>query len=153
MKNSILANEEKLREVLEKAENYADALSMFGLTATSGNYKTLCKFIKIYSISFKANNRRKKLVKKLYSDDECFKNGSTIARHHIKSRIIKNNLISYECKCGNKGEWNNKPLVLQLEHKNGINDDNRLENLAFICPNCHSQTDTYAAKNKNTRVV
>lgn len=43
--------------------------------------------------------------------------------------------------------WNGQPLVLQLEHKNGINNDNRLENLAFICPNCHSQTPTYAGRN------
>jgi hypothetical protein len=45
------------------------------------------------------------------------------------------------------GEWNGQPLKLQLDHINGINDDNRLENLRFICPNCHSQTITYAGKN------
>ena len=43
--------------------------------------------------------------------------------------------------------WNNKPLKLQLEHKNGIHDDNRLDNLEFICPNCHTQTSTYCGKN------
>ena len=148
MKNSILSDENKLREILLISENYADALNRFNLTATSGNYKTLNKFIKQYQISFIANKRIKSKIKKKYSDEDCFKVNSTLARHHIKSRIIRNNLIEYKCECGNIGEWNKKPLVLQLEHLNGINDDNRLENLAFICPNCHSQTSTYAAKNK-----
>lgn len=148
MKNSILENETRLRQVLSESENFADALSKFKLTATSGNYKTLNKYIKLYNIEFKGNKRIKSNIKKLYSNEQCFKENSTIARHHVKKRIIKEDLIEYKCKCGNTGEWQGKPLVLQLEHKNGVNDDNRIENLTFICPNCHTQTNTYAAKNK-----
>jgi hypothetical protein len=43
--------------------------------------------------------------------------------------------------------WNNKGLVLQLDHINGVHNDNRVENLRILCPNCHSQTDTFCAKN------
>jgi hypothetical protein len=57
---------------------------------------------------------------------------------------------SYECLvCNNKGEWNNIPLVLHLDHKNGNNRDFRFKNLRFLCPNCHSQTETYCGKNIN----
>lgn len=73
---------------------------------------------------------------------------STYARHNLKRRIIKDKLIDYKCVCcGNIGEHNSQPLVLQLDHINGINNDHRLENLRFLCPNCHTQQDTYAAKN------
>ena len=67
----------------------------------------------------------------------------------LKKRLLSNNLLDYVCaKCGNKGEWNGQELTLQLEHKNGIHNDHRLSNLEFLCPNCHSQTDTYSGKNK-----
>ena len=56
----------------------------------------------------------------------------------------------YECSQCGISEWNNKPLTLELEHKNGNNRDNRVENLCLICPNCHSQTDTFRGRNINT---
>ena len=45
-----------------------------------------------------------------------------------------------------------KALVLQLDHINGKSGDHRLENLRFLCPNCHSQTDTYVSRNRNGNV-
>lgn len=69
-------------------------------------------------------------------------------RTSIRKIIIKENLIEYKCsECGIQ-TWNNKPLSLHLDHINGRSNDNRLENLRFLCPNCHSQTETYTGKNK-----
>jgi 5-methylcytosine-specific restriction endonuclease McrA len=49
--------------------------------------------------------------------------------------------------CGQQPMWNGKQLVLILDHINGINNDNRLENLRLLCPNCNSQTPTFAGRN------
>ncbi len=68
-----------------------------------------------------------------------------------KSQTIKYNLeLVYGHKCFVCGisEWNGKEIVLELEHKDGNSDNNHPKNLELICPNCHSQTSTYKAKNK-----
>ena len=69
------------------------------------------------------------------------------ARKVLRTYIIRNNLLPYKCAICGTIEWNGKTLSLELDHINGINNDNRLENLRFLCPNCHSQTDTYGVKN------
>ena len=57
-------------------------------------------------------------------------------------------MIPYRCAfCQNPGEWMGKPMALELDHINGISNDHRLENLRFLCPNCHATTDTYCGKN------
>lgn len=86
----------------------------------------------------------------LFSNEEVFIENSTYPRKDIKRRILKYDLIKYSCVlCNNDGEWNNSKLVLQLDHINGVNNDHRIENLRFLCPNCHTQQTTYAAKNRS----
>lgn len=77
-----------------------------------------------------------------------------VSRKAIKNFLIKNNLKKYECEiCKNKGEWQGKKLSLQLDHINGKNEDNHIDNLRFICPNCHSQTKTFAGRNKGKKRI
>lgn len=67
--------------------------------------------------------------------------------HRLKLRLIKAGIIENKClECG-ISEWKGKALSLHLDHKNGDNTDNQLENLRLLCPNCHSQTETYCGKN------
>jgi 5-methylcytosine-specific restriction endonuclease McrA len=69
-------------------------------------------------------------------------------RASVRKRIIKENLLPYKCNECRISEWKGKKLSLHLDHINGVNGDNRIENLRFLCPNCHSLTETYTGKNK-----
>lgn len=85
---------------------------------------------------------------KLENIDKILCENSPHTRAVIRRFILKNNIISYKCaKCGNTGEWQGEPLSLQLDHINGDCTDHRKENLRWLCPNCHSQTETHGSKN------
>ena len=69
----------------------------------------------------------------------------------VKKRYLEAGLLEEKCDwCGIENEWNGKPITLQLDHINGINSDHRLENVRMLCPNCHSQTDSYCGRNKGS---
>ena len=85
-------------------------------------------------------------------DEILVENSSYANIGRLKTRLIKEKLLEYKCAfCGNTGEWQGKPLALELDHINGNHFDHRLENLRFLCPNCHAQTDTYGGKNQKKR--
>ncbi len=81
-----------------------------------------------------------------------FIENSNTSGGQLKKIVLSQKLIEYKCKiCGCGNDWCDKILILQLDHINGIRNDNRLENLRFLCPNCHSQTETFCSINKNSK--
>jgi len=142
--------EEEIIEILNNSLSFRQVLKKIGYSLNgSGAYASLKNQLKKRKIDIpkyhyygNGNNTGKDLNEILVENSEYTNRG------RLKIRLVNEKILEYVCSdCGNKGEWNGKKLVLQLEHKNGINNDNRLENLAFLCPNCHSQTKTYAGNN------
>lgn len=140
-----------------KCNSITAALNMLGLVQAGGNFASFKKHALRLNIdlthmnphSKTATRDKSRLLEKLTKNSALSK---TTLRHLIK----RYNLINYHChspKCSIKDIWNDTEIILQLDHINGVNDDNRLENLRWLCPNCHSQTPTYArAKNRNNRI-
>ena len=149
-------SEENLRNIIENSLSYADVLRDLNLAAKGGNYKTLQKYIKIYNIDishftgqrWNVGDKYQPVGGNYYTLDEILiENSPYKSTGRLKKRLINDGLLEYKCdECG-LDEWLGKEIVLQLDHINGINDDNRLENLRLLCPNCHSQTDTFCRSN------
>lgn len=74
--------------------------------------------------------------------------GRVTNRTSFKGRLYEAGLKSKICERCGITEWQGEPMALQLHHVNGRGDDNRLENLEILCPNCHAQTDTWGGRNK-----
>jgi DNA-binding Lrp family transcriptional regulator len=73
--------------------------------------------------------------------------GRKTSRHHLKNRLLREGVKENRCEECGIATWRGKPLSVQFHHINGDGRDNRLENIIFLCPNCHSQTDTYGGRN------
>lgn len=69
-------------------------------------------------------------------------------RSHVKLRLLRSGHLGDRCDLCGIDEWQGLPLALCLHHVNGVGDDNRLENLQLLCPNCHSQTDNFSGRNR-----
>lgn len=73
------------------------------------------------------------------------------SRTTIKRRLLEAGILQNVCDACGLSEWRGLPLAIQIDHRNGIRDDHRVENLRMLCPNCHSQTETFAARNRKNR--
>lgn len=72
---------------------------------------------------------------------------SKVTHGTLRKFVLKHDLIEYICcECGQGSDWKGKPIILELHHINGNNRDNRLDNLVFLCPNCHTQTETHRGR-------
>lgn len=153
---------EEIKLAIDSSQTFKECLEKLGFR-TGKNIITLKKIIseqklenEFAQLGQRSEEYQKKIVQnnsweRQFPNEEIFCEHSIHSRNIVKRRILSDNLIPYKCAiCGNTGYYNNKPLTLQLDHINGINNDHRLENLRWLCPNCHSQTETYANKNFET---
>lgn len=152
-KTSILNNKEAVAEAIAKSGSIKSALSHLGLRAAGGNYRAFNLACARHNLSIPQWDRKSQLAdlakRRTLSDNEVFVRNSTYHnRDKIKKRLFRMGVANQCSICGQLPEWNGKPLVLQLDHINGVWNDNRIANLRILCGHCHSQTTTYCGRNK-----
>lgn len=143
--------------IMSECGNIGEFLHSINERVGGSGYKRFYAFCSKYNINYNdyfkydirnTANRNKSI------DDILVENSSYLHTNSLKHKLFKLDLIENKCvMCGNIGDWCGKKLSLHLDHINGKSNDNRLENLRILCPNCHSQTDTYCGRNRTeTRV-
>lgn len=147
--------DEQFVEAVRNSNSIAQVLGALGLKVTGANYKTFSITATRLGIDHSHFQGKAYLKGKTHSwNAKSFKdilvlNSSFNNSAHLKRRLIKAGLLEDKCSiCGQLPFWNGKPLVLQLDHINGSNTDNRIENLRIVCGHCHSQTETFAGRNR-----
>ncbi len=141
--------EENLIEFVKSSKSWAELLRQCGYTNV-GNNKYIKKKLDEYKIDYThIDNYVSTRLNIKYTIEELYcENSSHTSGTNLKKRIIKDFNFKLECNECKLSEWRGKPITIEVDHINGIHNDNRIENLQFLCPNCHSQTDTWRGRNK-----
>lgn len=149
--------EEDLRRSVRRSTSRRQVLIALGLKPQGGNYATVGREIERLGLNtshFSPVSGHKKNLSfpgakplKAY-----LKKGTTIQSFKLRKRLLREGIFEHLCsQCGRR-TWLGQDIPLELDHINGNPEDNRLENLRMLCPNCHAQTPTYRGRNQ-TRVL
>lgn len=148
-------NKEEVEKIVKENLSIAECLRKMNKRPAGGNYRWFDSLIKKYNIDIthftgKGWSFGKKLNynRGLPLDSILVKNSLVVNSNHLKKRLLKEGVKTHQCEICKNTSWNNLPIPIELEHCNGDNSDNRIENLKILCPNCHAQTPYYRRKNK-----
>lgn len=152
-----LINDDDFKKIIAESTSYAECCRKIGYSINgkwgSEKIKERCKKLNLSTEHFSQTLEvHGKGVRYNNLDDILIENSPYKNIKSLKNRLINEGKMEYKCaKCGNTGNWLGQSLSLQLDHINGNPNDHRLSNLQFLCPNCHSQTETFSGKNKKSK--
>ncbi len=151
--------DDKFIELYLSSYSICDIIRKIGMNVCGAQYAAVRQ--KVAALNLDKNhfnqtrwqkNRNRQPTKEHIPLSEILVENSTYACvPRLKKLLVSRGLFSYNCAICGVSSWRDAPLSLQLDHINGKNTDNRIENLRFLCPNCHSQSPTYAGRNKRKR--
>ena len=147
----LVRTEEEFIKAVEGSSSIKEVIQKLNMKVNNGNYSAVSHMATRYNVElpkfdFSEAARGLTAFNKI-PDDEFFANGIGRSGTNIRKRLIERG-VEYKCsECNLADSWNGKPITLQVDHISGDRFDNRIENLRFLCPNCHTQTSTYGRIN------
>jgi len=134
-----------------KVKSMAELLRGLGLNPTGANYLSLRKYLQELGVptdhwTGQAHRRGSRFPVSRTPIEEFLVEDRHVSSYWLKKRLVEVGLLKNACCVCGITHWTGQPLSLHLDHINGKHNDNRLENLRILCPNCHSLTPTYAGR-------
>lgn len=139
---------EQLAQLVAESNSFNDLIPKLGYNTRSGsNHNTVKSRLDKYEIDYSHFGNLNHIER---NEENVFIENSTATQKVLRHWYKKGHYTEYKCSiCGMEPEWQGKPLVLILDHINGHNTDDRLENLRWVCPNCNMQLPTTNGRNKS----
>jgi hypothetical protein len=157
-KTSIVHNREAVQEAIDHSESLTEVLTYLNLRAAGGNFlalKNSCAVLGLtlpqYDWQSQSTKVKAGLTNRISNAEVFVEDSPYTSRKMLKKRLFEIGVPNICDECGQEPFWNGKPLTLTLEHKNGVWNDNRLDNLQILCGHCHSQTDTFSGRSSHSR--
>lgn len=143
--------EQELRDAVANNTSIRQTLISLGIAGQGGNYRTIQKAIKHFNIDdshFRGQGWSKgKTFTPKRPIESYLSNEFPIQSSKLRQRLIKEGMLKHQCNSCLLSEWLEEPIPLELHHIDGDHCNNNLDNLAVLCPNCHTLTPNYRGKN------
>nr|WP_188547058.1 HNH endonuclease [Rhodococcus trifolii] len=149
--------EEVLREAVDQSNSIAGVLRHLGVPLSGGSHAHISRRIRRLEIDTSHFTGQAHLKGKSSSNRRTAATilirrapGSARAKpHHLRRAMLESGVVEECALCRLGPAWMGEPLRLHVDHVDGNPLDCRLVNLRFLCPNCHSQTPTWAGRNRS----
>lgn len=142
---------EQLNEICQGCTSVRELCKELGYSMNSGGSASTVKDLiskhELDCSHFTGQSHKKNLGSRRTATEEYLSNSVKITSHKLRLRLLEDGTLEKKCCSCSNTEWLGQPIPLELHHKDGNLDNNKIENLELRCPNCHYFTDSYKSKN------
>lgn len=148
-------DEQEARDAVAESKNYSEVLRRLGMRPAGGNHALLRHWIddvwQIPTDHFDGGASVRRSFRRATPMAEVLVRDSSYPRGHLKRRLYEGGYKERRCEmCGQGEEWRGRWMGLILDHINGVPNDNRIENLRIVCPNCAATLETHCGRKNRT---
>ena len=146
-----------IQKAVQSSYSIAGTLRLLGLRAAGGNYATIKRLILAWHVDVAhwtgSGHRKGSKIPVVPARPliELLRRDGPTNTDKLRKRLIREGLFQPLCSNCGFATWLGKPIPLELDHRDGDRNNQELENLRLLCPNCHALTPTYRGRNRRGR--